>query len=671
MQVNVSEDYVEPLDHVIGETSSPSQERGGNSKSTSFKAGLASSSSPDINEDSVDGDNDDDAAYNEIIENYNAPYYYSDTIKQEPTYCSPCSTWNNQHSKSCVNLVTSSSVDNHTQQSNSPHPHPSNSTTTLSSQTEYKSTSPHCHHHSVVVVGESSPHPPSTHHHHELPIPSCSGGGGAYMARKRYETAFLPSSSHHPSQSSSPDVDYLLLGIESSCSFVDGPRKDHDHVHLEGTSTGSNGELRKESGWSSSRVEVEPSLSRLESDPSMSYRQQNSNSHSQQSHCSVPQHHISGSTTTNSSPLSDKKPKPNMPLSEPLPQKKYANNNNNSNGSSSCSSSSPSTSASLSSCRPSDKRLLLTMLKDNSVSSLESIDSTKSEDLHSFSRHFGGHNRGGGGGSHNCGGAFGRGGGNCKLLSPISDKSPLESISAQHQTSSSGGVGSAVSEHQSHHQSHHLEKPWPGHHHHHHHHHHNQIINTAELTNVPWDMPKIRRRLALLADSGISLDCSGNTQSESGQFSSSDNERRSFDDSNFQYTSRTHIRGSSDLRVTGDSSMEKSSGGGDSGRCSRVHNLQLNLTDNGMMQDEYYEDPRLNVTELVPTKLKLPWMTNVTSVQVHEVEEQPPQPPPKPDRCRMRLDFGNARNNTPSNRYEIDPSIELEGQEWFHGKAFS
>lgn len=577
---------MEPLDKIEG-TSISSE--GLKNKSSYSEDARCNSSSPD-----------DNASYNEIIENYNAPYYYSDTIK-EHTYCSPCPTWK----QSCGELESGAQ----------------DKTATTTPQQPILQTVHNCSQH-------------RSQHSGGFPQAQIEVGCGAPMARKRYETAFLPSSSHHPSQSTSPDVDCLLLSIESSCSLLEGDRKaGENNAHFE------NNRVSSTTSREGRDVDYKNCL---KLDPSISYCQP-MNHHSPSHSVSVT--HTSGCMTSSSSPLSEKKSKPTMPLSEPLPQKKYSTSNN---CSSSCSSSSPSTSTSLTSCRPSDKRLLMTMLKDNSVSSLESIDSTKSEDLRSFSRQFSGYRSGG---THF--GNYGRGA-NCKLLSPISDKSPLEPSSMLQ--SSVGGNNEAHNLQQP---SHNHQNAWP-----------RQIINTADLINVPWNMPKIKRKLALLADSGISLDCSGNTLGDSGQFYS--DERRSLDDSNFQYTT-PHISLRKSEPICGIDGYNDTSDKKDGESCgrSKVHNLQLNL-EQGLLQDEYYEDPSLNLTEAqvpLPPKpyTKVPWATNVTSVQVHVPGVPfPERPPPKPDRCRMKLDFGLV-GNIPSNRYEIDPSIDLEAQEWFHG----
>jgi len=581
----VSEDYLEPVDFVL---------------ETRLADGTKVSS---------DGDEEEQNGP------YNAPYYYSDTIK-EPTYTSPFSSWR----QSCGDLR---------------------------SEEDYKASQS-----SRERLGD---HQRKLNRSTRFRDRSCSE---APMARKRYETAFIPSSSQHPT---SPDVDSLLLAIESSCLV--GPGRSNDDA-----ATGAGEQQNSSEG---NRVDINeakrPTLncSEVRRDPSISYCQGN------HSHSII---HTSGSTTTNSSPLlSDKNSKPAMPLSEPLPQKRYCNIPAYS------SSSGPSTATSLTSCRPYDKRILMTMMKDTSVSSLESIDSTKSEDLH------GGHHSRYGGGLVSSSRAR-QGLPTSKLLSPISDKSPLEPLSqaANDGNNESQGLPPSSSTHF------------------HHHYHNTNVINTAELTNVPWDMPKLKRRLALLADSGISLDCPGNSQGDSFSFGCAEGRGPE----SHEYTrNSSHIRGGNVIELSGAQSQSNIDSidfntnckGGSDGNKYHQHPQSLHLSfDNGLVQDEYYEDPRLEGNNQNHMDLRVEknctsdpnwersscpqisgnvssrpkslsnWVQNVTSVQVHvSGSEQPRQG--KPDRCRMKLDFGGNMINNPITRYEIDPTIELEAQEWFHG----
>jgi hypothetical protein len=665
-QVPVSDDYLEPLDFVLDSRNSSGAD--GSSATTNSKS---------TSEDSSAQDEDDKPPGP-----YNAPYYYSDTIK-EPTYSSPCSSWR----QSCGDLRSKLSQETRDRILREQ----AEQQKKLSRSSRFRDRSP-C---------ETS------------------------MARKRYETAFIPSSSHHPSQSTSPDVDSLLLAIESSCSFVHHRSTissgDRDEQHEERNFEDKGNRVEDGVGDVDDRPELILNCSEIRRDPSISYCQSSSNPSHSANH-----NNTSGSTTTtNSSPLlSDKNSKPTMPLSEPLPQKRYTNIVP---GSSFSSSSGPSTATSLTSCRPSDKRILMTMLKDNSVSSLESIDSTKSEDIQPFTRYGskGGGSSGGGGSGCNYNSHFGRQGGtNCKLLSPISDKSPLEPLSNV-QSSMDGNEAQSSSSHFHHHHNQNTGQ-YPFHQQYHHHH----MISAAELTNVPWDMPKLKRRLALLADSGISLDCPGNSHGDAGHFASGESMKEPSEESaNHEYTttisttncSSSHIRGNRELSLAQTQSNNESSSIrkklGDTSTSNRQglqhHSLHLSF-DNGLVQDEYYEDPRLESSQQHPSqgsrgdsaaafvnqqnwernscpqttgpgsgrslgnlstnnlsnrpKNLSSWVKNVTSVQVHVSGSELPGGCGKPDRCKMKLDFaGSGMINNHIARYEIDPTIELEAQEWFHG----
>ena len=184
--VPVSDDYVEPLDqvelgtHHLNVSSSAAHDPGNKVQGVLRKP---------------------EHEYNEIPENYNAPYYYSDTLKgqstedpnqkkadKDPTYCSPCQTLKTL--PATPKYVTSSSASVRSLR-------PAVSTSNIP--------------HQRISTSSCSQNPvsnPCQCHSNNINNNSVSP-----MARKRYETAFLPSTSL-PSQS--PDADTLLLSIESA-----------------------------------------------------------------------------------------------------------------------------------------------------------------------------------------------------------------------------------------------------------------------------------------------------------------------------------------------------------------------------------------------------------------------------------------------------------------------
>lgn len=572
------------------------------------------------------------------------------------------------------------------------------------------------------------------------------GSSRELMARKRYETAFLPSSSPHASSQNTPDIDSLYLAVESSCHLGHGhvtkmditQPKSSGHPCVQETDQQSSepptvkvtlsGELLSqkeqqihggieqriiyishspsniiaspevvESSSSSNQrgqlplstnpeppacmsegilissndllpharesyhrpsvldsTEVCGSNASLQTNPSTSYCQSHHFQHHHHPHHLhqnlninlVPSRSSGLCTTTNSSPLASHKvaAKPVMPLSEPLPQKRYITKSNSSSGH---------TTSSTSSAGNGETRRLGHNLKDNSVSSLESIDSTKSEELSSSlnrtSSHFPGthHHH-----HHHHPGHYQP----QKLLSPISDKSPLEP----------GAVlaNSHPSDFESSNESNQNKGKWSN---------TMSLIDAAELTNVPWEMPKLRRKLAKFADSGISLDFAGSGSKET------------------ECVTASSMAGG---RSSGSASLEASRGGGQYAVTTQgVHkregaatSLQLSF-DDGLTRDEYYEDPSLAYQEgematvYGPTRQgfltasKIPGsaiIKDVTAAQVHvsSTQQPPARNPNRPDRCHMKLDFGGGFHRgllLPNPANVIDPAIDLERQDWFHG----
>lgn len=120
LQISVNDDYIDPVDHVLNlspsvaphnnnckqlvavregawsASGSTSGVSGDTSSGGSRKSGLTSDGgTSSTNFDDREGDTDKgEPPYHEIPERYNAPYYYSDTIK-EPTYINPCENQEN------------------------------------------------------------------------------------------------------------------------------------------------------------------------------------------------------------------------------------------------------------------------------------------------------------------------------------------------------------------------------------------------------------------------------------------------------------------------------------------------------------------------------------------------------------------------------------------------
>ena len=269
------------------------------------------------------------------------------------------------------------------------------------------------------------------------------------------------------------------------------------------------------------------------------------------------------------------------PLSEPLPLKKY------------------------SSITSRDSSALPNLKKENSVSSLESLDSTKSEDLQPFvfkslrSQ-------------------------KVKVLSPISDKSPLEPKS---KGSSPFHIETQVEIHHGSPQQQLGEKiaqagsiatldPWDRSN-------SRGVLNAAELTNVPWEMPKLRRKLAMLADSGISLDLPP----------------REYD---ADFENRNHGASQSSDFFSRPQRPESSEGFGV-------------RRDGGGQPDKRGLDLRLPLRQTsFPGE-------NMYAVEPEEFGAEYLQPSVRPDRERVKLNFAFK------NQFEFDPTVELECQDWFHG----
>ncbi|CAL8081879.1 unnamed protein product [Orchesella dallaii] len=748
--ISVNDDYIDPVDHVLNASlhhhhhhhhhHDPSDVKtaawsassaSGDTSSGSRKSGIISEAASTSTHCSGETGSEIEPPYHEIRENYNAPYYYSDTIK-EPTYVTPCENEGGQ-SASGTNSISDDTV--------SPSPtFPEPVTVTVINV-------------SAEEVGDKREFSSSSTRSHGLRKHTKLNRRSAYlrgtnrklMARKRYETAFLPSSTPHSSSQSTPDIDSLVLAIESSCQLghgyvsktdisqqktaknfrscfqeatdqASGPQRENKFSERCGggdqskgqdggveqriicishppnnTSTletlEQKGEQREELPSSSSSphppicfpettvisssnflpqtsvsyhrtsklesTDVSSNAS-LQTNPSMSLCQQGQ-SHLFQHHY-YPHHvhqnlnlnlHASRTsglcTTTNSSPLATHK-KPVMPLSEPLPQKRYVTK--------SISSSGHNTTSSSSSSEPGETRRLGHNLKDNSVSSLESIDSMKSEDLPaSINRQpvtfYNSHHQS----SHYY---------PQKLLSPISDKSPLEPagvLTSSHQTAIDDGNQ----------QEKHDGSKWPN---------NIGLLNHSELTNVPWEMPKLRRKLAKLADSGISLDFSGSGSKETECGASSQP----------HYAGGVGTRASLDLGFGASGTQHGITQGQSSYNKREMGATTLQLSfDDGLTRDEYYEDPHYTLHEghtsesayglsrhgfLTASKIPGSAIMEDVTVQVHvsQQQEKPSFASIKPDRCRMKLDFsstGFGLFQNPAN--VIDPTIELERQDWFHG----
>ncbi|ODM98852.1 SH2 domain-containing adapter protein F, partial [Orchesella cincta] len=738
--ISVNDDYIDPVDHVLNASlhhhhhhhDPPDVKTGawsassasGDTSSGSRKSGVTSEATSTSTHGSGETGSVIEPPYHEIRENYNAPYYYSDTIK-EPTYVTPCENEG----------VESPSGTNSISDTSSPSPtFPEPVTVTVINI-------------NAEEVGDerqftsSSQRVPGLRKHTKLNRRSAylRGANRKLMARKRYETAFLPSSTPHSSSQSTPDIDSLVLAIESSCQLghdyvsktdisqqkaaknfrscfqdsadtASGPQRENKFVERSGdqnkgqdagverriiaishppnnTSSLETVESKlvqrdelhssplpptcfpETTVISSSNFLPQTSVSycrtsnlestdvgshaSLQTNPSMSLCQQGQ-SHLFQHHY-YPHHvhqnlnlnlHASRNsglcTTTNSSPLATHK-KPVMPLSEPLPQKRYITK--------SISSSGHNTTSSSSSSDPGETRRLGHNLKDTSVSSLESIDSMKSEDLPaSLNRqpvNF--YN------SHHSSHYYPQ-----KLLSPISDKSPLEPagvLTSSHQTTFDDGNQQVK----------HDGSKWP-----------NQIglLNHSELTNVPWEMPKLRRKLAKLADSGISLDFAGSGSKETECGASSQP----------HYAGGMGARASMDLGLGASNTQHGITQGQSSYNKREMGATTLQLSfDDGLTRDEYYEDPHYTLHEghtfessygssrhgfLTASKIPGSAIMEDVTVQVHvsQQHEKPSAASIKPDRCRMKLDFsstGFGLFQNPAN--VIDPTIELERQDWFHG----
>jgi len=464
------------------------------------------------------------------------------------------------------------------------------------------------------------------------------------MARKRYETAFLPSSNFQ--SKTSPDVDSLILAIESEVSSDCDQLRRKDAFSVFGDCPETHADAIRNYSKASKGIypseNVPHSCTSSGSSPSRFPCQMKSGT------LSPPKK--GGGHTSESSPcrsISEAYQSNMMSFSEPLPIKRYGN-----------------TIASAKSLRNSSsfgfsfEKHCLKTAKDTSVSSLESLDSTKSEDLmQSCLSSMSGCSSGNVSSSSGVSSSIGTKPSQrnkCKLLSPISDKSPLEPLAnltmlEGKEFPENSNVPSQLNE---------LNKI------------------SAELTNVPWEMPKLRRKLALLADSGISLDC--NSSKESDAFTGV----RKNQQDKLCASSSTISSSNADYTQTTESELRHTNAGA---KCS----LQLSL------DHEKNETVKLsNCQVYAPSVCTLTYQrsscpkrpvsigsmkfpkTSETTVDVH-VHEEPlhPSTAAKPNRCSMKLDFSGfgcnkKRLNFPDESESVisfDPAIELERQDWFHG----
>jgi hypothetical protein len=146
------------------------------------------------------------------------------------------------------------------------------------------------------------------------------------------------------------------------------------------------------------------------------------------------------------------------------------------------------------------------------------------------------------------------------------------------------------------------------------------ILNAPELTNVPWEMPKLRRRLAMLADSGISLDLP--SREFEGDF---ENRNQTLSSDIFTRSPRP---GSSE------GFGAKRDGGGQPDK--RGLDLRLPLRQTSFPGENMYAtEPEEFGGDYLPAS--------------------------RPNRDHIKLDFGFG------NPFEFDPTLELECQDWFHG----
>jgi len=467
------------------------------------------------------------------------------------------------------------------------------------------------------------------------------------MARKRYETAFIPATSC-PTQY--PDVDSLLLSIDSfSLDRMELERRNRRSEarevpppHHRWRSKSLNEEdqfLLERSGSVSSASPTypkSPSLPTGTEEETLSGKKEEqgsriSNLISESSLERIPSGHSRSESPVRKMPIS---------LSEPLhPRRHYAlllksyASIQSSSGCSTNNSSSPVPSESQRTSSRSRSRRnpttlhskspqVLSLMKLNSSSSLDSIESGRSDELKYLEK----------------------GSGprlppppTSKLLSPISDKSPLEplALSPQHsphlkeirqdgQTPLEGPLRVFGMKKQT-------------------------LIPTAEqLTNLPWEMPKLKRKLALLVDSGISLDSQGSREPES---------RRWLIRKSQPMTSRTAPKDSSGM-----------------GKDKAIRRFP--------MEDSLPGGPDL-VRHVGEGALGEDWgnLTGGPEIDATSFRVFPPPPPPppppevpntlscKPDRCKMTLNIGqfSSSGRTEGNTEVINPKVNLEGQDWFHG----
>lgn len=415
------------------------------------------------------------------------------------------------------------------------------------------------------------------------------------MARKRYETAFIPSTT---SGSHYPDVDSLLFSIES-ISFERGSRREGRGERSEEGSTLPH-------RWRSRSVNPDKFLTKVGSSISSSAYQRVTRYGSSedasvldkgQGRIRSPNYfqlETIGGQSRSDSPVR----KMPISLSEPLRPKHSLQNKSyvsiqSSSGCSTTNSSSPvPTEPKRKSGRESQttfsRRSRLTLVKPNSASSLDSIDSG-SEDLKCLEKGLDGGLRGG-----------------SKLLSPISDKSPIEPTTShvpnmKDGTDDSRARSSAVNS-------------WKK---------QNLLTAAEQLTNLPWEMPKLKRKLALLVDSGISLDDQGSREGERQRWIAKDNPITAKKYETSPSKSQPYFKDieiGEDLVLHGQVEMEK-----------LKENMESGIGDS---------PPRTEV---------------------------PPIPSLKPDRCKMKLDFGEFSSRKSRASELIDVKVDLEAQDWFHG----
>lgn len=710
------------------------------SSTSSSGAGTFASTSSSATSNSNSGRNsnsnlDVEPPYHEVQDNYNAPYYYSDTLKDKANAIIDAADPNSNSNSIPANASEKedsipAAADSPSSSSsggirlilfshdvNCPYSHNSPvNTNKLKTRNQFCRCNNNNNRPSRRRCTESvptpSPTPTPTPGPRLTPIPrpaiaeaETEPETSIIMARKRYETAFLPNSACSSAAAgavsssssslsnritaSSPDLDMMLRSIETIHTdnnkdnrYRDTEEHDGNIYNIFGGAAATGNVNRNSNLW-----------------PKMKNNRTNSSCGSIQSgitiiHCH-PQHSSppSSSSSTTDKPLP---PQPSLPpvkiipFSEPLlPQKKYISYLNTNPGSNQCNNASTTATSSRSSCCSSSNsssgrgsvnsnsggigigiggtrfcpsyssnsasgRLL--NLKDTSVSSLESIDSLASEDNTAKSIHgmISGFNyleqRMTNNNINNnrlrC----------AKLLSPISDKSPLDpstiggeegggyggyvpgaptTTTTACTDSTSAGAKNCITTA--------AEKS-------------NKFTNSnlQELSNVPWEMPKLRRKLAMLGDSGISLDFTSNSgpslqasgptmiSTSVGTFSSSVEPEETLH--NPQVRRGTNLELGLPRNYYQHEHHDRRLG-------LELHNQQPNSEDCC-----YYNECVGGGEEYYNTEPTTSSSSSYTGIRNNSSSSRKF----RPDKGKMKLDFGDPC-------LEFDPTIELDAQEWFHG----